>query len=341
MAFYSPFSADLAVDLGTANTLIHMKGKGIVLNEPSIVAFDRNTKKIVAIGNEAREMLGRTHRDIRTIRPMKDGVIADFEIAEGMLREFIKKIHVNWIPSRRIVVCVPSGVTEVEKRAVRDSCEHAGAKEVHLIAEPMAAAIGIGLDVDAPVGNMVVDIGGGTTEIAVIALSGIVNEESIRIAGDEMNSAIIQFFKKNHNILIGERTAEAIKCEVGSAMPFKEEITIHVKGRDLVNGIPKTTEASSEEIRESLNESVQAIVNAVKLTLERTPPELSSDILDRGIMLSGGGALLKGLDERLRLETNLPVHVAEDPLTAVVRGTGKVLENLNQYLKVVLKSRRY
>ena len=341
MGVFDFFSADIAIDLGTANTLVWMKGKGIVLNEPSIVAFDRNTKKIVAIGNEAREMLGRTHRDIRTIRPMRDGVIADFEIAEGMLREFIKKIHSAWMPSRRIVICVPSGVTEVEKRAVRDSAEHAGAKEVHLIAEPMAAAIGIGLDVEAPVGNMVVDIGGGTTEIAVIALSGIVNEESIRIAGDEMNSAIIQFFKKNHNILIGERTAEAIKCEVGSVMPMKEEVTIQVKGRDLVNCIPKTTEASSVEIREALSECVQAIVNGVKMTLERTPPELASDILDRGIMLSGGGALLKGLDERLRLETNLPVHVAEDPLTAVARGTGKVMENLEKYQKVMLTSRRY
>jgi len=335
------FSADIAIDLGTANTLIYMKGKGIVLNEPSIVAFDRNTKKIVAIGNEAREMLGRTHRDIRTIRPMRDGVIADFEIAEGMLREFIKKIHSSWMPSRRIVVCVPSGVTEVEKRAVRDSAEHAGAKEVHLIAEPMAAAIGIGLDVEAPVGNMIVDIGGGTTEIAVIALSGIVNEESIRIAGDELNNSIIQFFKKNHNILIGERTAEAIKCEVGSVMPMKEEVTIQVKGRDLVNGIPKTTEASSVEIREALNENISSIIDGVKMTLERTPPELASDILDRGIMLTGGGALIKGLDERLRLETNLPVHVAEDPLTAVVRGTGRVLENLEKYQKVLLTSRRY
>jgi len=341
MGFFSFFSADLAIDLGTANTLIYMKGKGIVLNEPSIVAFDRNTKRIVALGNEAREMLGRTHRDIRTIRPMRDGVIADFEIAEGMLREFIKKIHTSWLPSRRIVICVPSGVTEVEKRAVRDSAEHAGAKEVHLIAEPMAAAIGIGLDVDAPIGNMVVDIGGGTTEITVIALSGIVTGESIRIAGDEMNSVIIQFFKKNHNILIGERTAEAIKCEVGSAMPLKEEITIQVKGKDLVNGIPKITEASSVEIREALNEPVQAIVDAVKITLERTPPELAADIHDRGIMLSGGGALLKQIDERIKLETGLPVHVAEDPLTAVVRGTGKVLENLNHYSKVLLKSQRY
>jgi len=335
------FSADLAIDLGTANTLIYLRGKGIVLNEPSIVAFDRTNKKIVAIGKEAQQMLGRTHRDIRTIRPMKDGVIADFEIAEGMIREFIRKIHASWLPSRRIVVCVPSGVTEVEKRAVRDAAEHSGAKEVHLVAEPMAAAIGVGLDVEAPVGNMIVDIGGGTTEIAVIALSGIVNEESVRVAGDEMNTAIIQFFKKNHNILVGERTAEAIKCEVGSAMPLKEEVSIRVKGRDLVNGIPKTTEASSVEIREALSEPIAQIVEAVKLTLERTPPELSADILDRGVMLSGGGALLKGIDERLRLETSLPVHVAEDPLTAVVRGTGKILENISRYQNVLIKSRRY
>ncbi|HQJ74514.1 MAG TPA: rod shape-determining protein [Bacteroidota bacterium] len=341
MGLFSLFSADIAVDLGTANTLMYMVGKGIVLNEPSIVAFDKNTKKIVAIGNEAREMIGRTHRDIKTIRPMKDGVIADFEIAEGMLRAFIKKVHSNWLPSRRIIIGVPSGITEVEKRAVRDSAEHAGAKEVHLITEPMAAAIGIGLDVNAPVGNMVFDIGGGTTEIAVIALSGIVNEESIRIAGDEMDNAIIQFFKKNYNILIGERTAEAIKCEVGSAMPLDEEIIIQVKGRDLVAGIPKTSEVSSVEIREALSEPVNAIVDAVKLSLERTPPELSADILDRGIMLTGGGALLKGLDERLRLETSLPVHVAEDPLTAVVRGVGKVLERMDEYSQVLIKSRKY
>jgi len=341
MGFFSLVTPDLAIDLGTANTLIALKGKGVVLNEPSIVAFDRNTKKIVAIGNEAREMLGRTHQEIRTIRPLRDGVIADFEIAEGMLREFIKKINAGWLPSRRIVISVPSGVTEVEKRAVRDSAEHAGAKEVHLIAEPMAAAIGIGLDVDAPVGNMVVDIGGGTTEIAVIALSGTVHVESIRVAGDEMNNAIIQFFKKNHNLLIGERTAEMIKCEVGSAMPLAEEITIEVKGRDLINGIPKTTETTSVEIREAVNEPVRQIVDTIKLTLERTPPELAADILDRGIMLSGGGALLKNLDERIRLETSLPVHVAEDPLTAVVRGAQKVLENLNHYSKVLLKSKRY
>ena len=341
MAYFGLFSSDIAVDLGTANTLIWMRGKGIVLNEPSIVAFDRVSKRIVSVGREAQAMLGRTHRDIRTIRPMRDGVIADFEIAEGMLRAFIKKIQPNWMPSKRIVVAVPTGITEVEKRAVRDSAEHAGAKEVHLIAEPMAAAIGIGLDVDAPVGNMIIDIGGGTTEIAVISLNGIVAEESIRVAGDEMNNAIIQFFKKNYNILIGELTGELIKCEVGSAMPLEQEITIEVKGRDLVTGMPKMAEVSSFEIRDALAEPVNALVEAVRVLLERTPPELARDIFDRGIMLSGGGALLKGLAERLRMETNLPVHVADDPLTAVVRGVGKVLEDLEKYNGVLIKSRRY
>ncbi|MFZ1517375.1 MAG: rod shape-determining protein [Ignavibacteriaceae bacterium] len=342
MGIFDFFSNDIAIDLGTANTLIHVKGKGIVLNEPSIVAFDKNSKRIIALGNKAKEMQGREHKEIKVTRPMRDGVIADFEIAEGMIRAFIKRVHGGSVmASRRVIVAVPSGVTEVEKRAVRDSAEHAGAKEVHLIAEPMAAAIGIGIDVEAPVGNMIIDIGGGTTEIAVIALSGIVNEESIRIAGDEMNYAIMQFFKKNHNILIGERTAEAIKCEVGSAVPLKEEITIQVKGRDLVGGIPKTTEVSSVEIREALNEAVVQIVDAVRQTLERTPPELSADILDRGVMITGGGALLKGLDERIRMETNLPVHVAEDPLTAVVRGAGKVIDNLNHYSKVLIRNRRY
>lgn len=341
MSIFNFFTNDVAIDLGTANTLIYIKGKGIVLNEPSIVAFDRKTKKIIALGNEAKAMQGREHREIRVSRPMRDGVIADFEIAEGMIRAFIKKVNKGFLSGLRIVVAVPSGVTEVEKRAVRDSAEHAGAKEVHLIAEPMAAAIGIGLDVDAPAGNMIVDIGGGTTEIAVIALSGIVNEESIRIAGDEMNNAIMQYFKKNFNLLIGERTAEDIKCKVGSALPLKEEITIKVKGRDLVGGIPKTAEVSSVEIRDALNENISQIVEAVKRTLERTPPELSADILDRGVMLSGGGALLKGLDERIRIETNLPVHVAEDPLTAVVRGTGKAVENLNHYSKVFIRKRNY
>ncbi|GIK23162.1 MAG: rod shape-determining protein [Ignavibacteriota bacterium] len=342
MGIFDLFSNDIAIDLGTANTLIYVKGKGIVLNEPSIVAFDKNSKRIIALGNKAKEMQGREHKEIKVTRPMRDGVIADFEIAEGMIRAFIKRVRGgSAMASRRVIVAVPSGVTEVEKRAVRDSAEHAGAKEVHLMAEPMAAAIGIGIDVEAPVGNMIIDVGGGTTEIAVIALSGIVNEESIRVAGDEMNYAIMQFFKKNHNILIGERTAEAIKCEVGSAVPLKEEITIQVKGRDLVGGIPKTTEVSSVEIREALNESVVQIVDAVRQTLERTPPELSADILDRGVMITGGGALLKGLDERIRMETNLPVHIAEDPLTAVVRGAGKVIDNLTQFSKVLIRNRRY
>lgn len=341
MGIFDFFATDIAIDLGTANTLIYIKGKGIVLNEPSIVSFDRNTKKIIALGNEAKAMQGREHREIRVSRPMRDGVIADFEIAEGMIKAFIKKVSSSGFASRRIVVAVPSGVTEVEKRAVRDSSEHAGAKEVHLIAEPMAAAIGIGIEVEAPVGNMIIDIGGGTTEIAVIALSGIVNEESIRIAGDEMNNAIMQFFKKNYNLLIGERTAESIKCEVGSAVPLKEEITIQVKGRDLVGGIPKTAEVSSVEIREALNENIVQIVEAVKRNLERTPPELSADILDRGVLITGGGALLKGLDERIRMETNLPVHVADDPLTAVVRGAGKALENMNKYSKVFIRKRSY
>lgn len=341
MGIFDLFSTDVAIDLGTANTLIHVKGKGIVLNEPSIVAYDRNTKKIIALGNKAKEMQGREHREIRVSRPMRDGVIADFEIAEGMLRAFIKRVNSSGFSSRRIIIAVPSGVTEVEKRAVRDSAEHAGAKEVHLIAEPMAAAIGIGIEVEDAVGSMIIDIGGGTTEIAVIALSGIVNEESIRIAGDEMNNAIMQFFKKNYNLLIGERTAEAIKCEVGSAVPLKEEVTIQVKGRDLVGGIPKTAEVSSVEIREALNENISQIVEAVKQTLERTPPELSADILDRGVMITGGGALLKGLDERIRMETNLPVHVAEDPLTAVVRGAGKALDNMNKYSKVFIRKRNY
>lgn len=338
---FSFFSNDVAIDLGTANTLVWMKGKGIVLNEPSIVAFDRTTKNIIAVGHEASAMVGKTHKDIRTIRPLKDGVIADFEIAEGMLRAFIRKVSQSWQPVRRVVICVPSGITEVEKRAVRDSAEHAGAKEVYLLAEPMAAAIGVGLDVHEPVGNMIVDIGGGTTEIAVIALSGIVSDESIRVAGDEMTDAIIQYFKRRHNMLIGERTAEVIKHEVGSAFPVEDDLIIEVKGRDLLEGIPRMIEVSSADIREALESSVQLIIEAIMNLLERTPPELSADIFDRGIILTGGGALLKGLDERIARETRLPVHVADDPLTAVVRGSGKVLENLPEYSSVLLKSKRY
>ncbi len=272
---------------------------------------------------------------------MRDGAIADFEIAEAMLRAFIRKISIAWQPARRVVVCVPSGITEVEKRAVRDSCEHAGAKEVHLIAEPMASAIGIGLNVHEPIGNMIVDIGGGTTEIAVIALSGIVSDESIKTAGDEMTSAITNYFRRHHNILIGDRTAEMIKCSVGSAVPLKDEMQIEVKGRDLLSGVPRMIEVSSADIRGALSESVHEIVNAVLRLLERTPPEIASDIFDRGIMLSGGGALLKGLDERIRQETKLPVHIAEDPLTTVVRGTGRVLEDLSDFRSVLIKSTRY
>jgi rod shape-determining protein MreB len=341
MARFGLFANDVGIDLGTANTLIWQKGRGIVLNEPSIVAFDRTTKNIVAIGHEAQAMVGRTHREIRTIRPLKDGVIADFEIAEGMLRAFIRKLSNSWAPARRMVVCVPSGITEVEKRAVRDSAEHAGAKEVHLIAEPMAAAIGVGLEVDKPEGNMIVDIGGGTTEIAVISLNGIVVDESIRIAGDELTNAVVQWFKRNHNILIGERTAEIIKCGVGSAVPLREELEIEVKGRDMVTGIPKSIVVSSENIREALTEPITQIVDAVLNLLEKTPPELSGDIIGHGIVLTGGGALLKGLDELLRHETSLPVTVAEDPLTAVVRGTGRVLEDLTSYSAVLIKSKRY
>lgn len=343
MNFFRIFSLsnDIAIDLGTSNTLIWLKGKGIVLNEPSVVAYDRISKRIIAIGAEAKKMIGKTHRDIRTMRPLRDGVIADFEIAEGMLRAFIRKVSPTWQPARRVVICVPSGITEVEKRAVRDSAEHAGAKEVHLIAEPMAAAIGIGLDVTESAGNLIVDIGGGTTEIAVISLSGIVVMESLRIAGDEMTSAIMHFFKKKYNLLIGEQTAEDIKCKIGSAVPLQEEIEIEVKGRDVLSGVPKKVHTTSIDVRAALEESVRTIVDSIRSLLEKTPPELAADIYDRGIWLTGGGALLKGLDERIRIDTDLPVHVADDPLTAVVRGTGKVLERLYEFSNVLLKSQRY
>jgi rod shape-determining protein MreB len=341
MSLFSLMSNDIGIDLGTANTLVFVRGQGIVLNEPSVVAVESHSKKVLAIGKKAKDMLGRTPGEIEAIRPLKDGVIADFEITEKLLSDFIKRVVKHrYLIKPRIVVCVPSGITEVEKRAVRDSAENAGAREVYLIAEPMAAAIGVGLPVDQPSGCMVIDVGGGTSEIAVIALNGIVNNTSIRIAGDELDEGILSYLKKNFNLLIGERTAEQIKMKIGSAYPLDEEETIEIKGRDLVAGIPRTMTLSSVQVREALTEPIDAIVEAVRQALEKTPPELAADILDRGIILTGGGALLAGLDRRLRQETNLSVFVAEDPLTCVVRGTGKVLENFSKYEKVLTKSVR-
>ena len=333
--FINWISGDIAIDLGTANTLIWLKGKGIVINEPSIVTRSVHDDKIVAVGNEAKAMLGRTHRDLETIRPLQDGVIADFKMTDGMLQGFIRKINLNRMSRPRMVICVPSGVTEVERRAVKDSGERANAREVYLIEEPVAAAIGIGRDISQPIGNIIVDIGGGTTEIAVISLNGVVTKETIRIAGDEMDEAILQWFRNEHKLAIGLGMSESIKKSVGSAMQMATE-TISVKGRDLVSGIPKTIEVSSDEIRQALKDPVNAIVEAVKRCLEQTPPELAADILERGIILTGGGSLLKGTDQIIRERTNVPVNVAEDPLLSVVKGTGMVLENLKRYEAVLL-----
>ncbi|MFA4948574.1 MAG: rod shape-determining protein [Candidatus Krumholzibacteriia bacterium] len=336
------FSNDIAIDLGTANTLVYVKGNGIVLNEPSVVAVDQKTKKVYAVGAEAKAMLGKTPAHIVAIRPLKDGVIADFEITEVMLREFIKKAQKKRFFIRpRIVIAVPSGITEVERRAVTDSAQNAGAREVYLIAEPVAAAIGVGLPVDKPSGNMVIDIGGGTTEIAVIALNGIVTEMSIRVAGDEMDEAIVLHIKKAYNLLIGDQTAEHVKMMIGSATKLKKEEEMEIKGRDLVSGIPKTLKISSVEVREALAEPVSQIVAAVKTALEQTPPELAADIVDRGIVMTGGSSLLRGLDTLLKEETNLPINVVEDPLTCVVLGCGKVLSNLHQYERIIMKSSRF
>jgi rod shape-determining protein MreB len=330
------FSKDVAIDLGTANTLVYIRGEGIVLNEPSIVVVDSDTNEVREIGYEALQMHERTHQDIETIWPLRDGVIADFRVAEEMIQGLLRKVRSSWLTSiRSMVVCVPSGITEVEKRAVRDSAEHAGARKVNLVSEPMAAAIGIGLDIHEPVGNMVVDIGGGTTEIAVIALSGIVLDESLRVGGAELDEAIVQYFKRNHNLLIGSRTAERIKCEVGSAVELDTELELSVKGRDLVSGVPKVRTISSVNVREALDDNLEQISAAVLRTLERTPPELGADVLERGIMMTGGGALLQGIDQMLRNRVELPVYVAEDPLKAVVRGTGEVLENLEEYKRVL------
>ena len=328
-------SGDIAIDLGTANTLIWLKGKGVVINEPSIVARTIHDDNIVAVGDEAKAMLGRTHRDLETIRPLQDGVIADFKMTDGMLQGFINKINFSRMARPRMVICVPSGVTEVERRAVRDSGERANARQVYLIEEPVAAAIGIGLDISKPVGSIIIDIGGGTTEIAVIALNGVVTKEAIRVAGDEMDTAIIQWFRNEHKLEVGPSTAESIKKSVGSAMRVKTEM-IAVKGRDLVSGIPKTIEVSSDEIRQALKDPINAIVEAVKRALERTPPELSSDILDQGIIMTGGGSMLKGIDQLIREQTSVPVNIAEDPLLSVVRGTGKVLEDVKKYESVLI-----
>jgi rod shape-determining protein MreB len=334
------FSNDLAIDLGTANTLVYVKGKGIVLSEPSVVAVrknDRDRSRVLAVGRDAKMMLGRTPGNIVAIRPMKDGVIADFEITEAMLRHFIRKVHNRRSLIRpRIIICVPSGITPVEKRAVRESAESAGAREVYLIEEPMAAAIGAGLPITEPICNMVVDIGGGTSEVAVISLAGIVYSKSVRVGGDKMDEAILQYVKRTYNLLIGERTSEIIKTTIGNAYPGSEMESMDVKGRDLVTGIPKIINVNSDEVRQAIQEQIESIVAAVKTALEQTPPELAADIVDRGIYLTGGGALLKNLDILLHQETGLPIKIADDPLSTVVMGCGKALDNLNILKEVMV-----
>ncbi|WP_193214885.1 rod shape-determining protein [Luteolibacter marinus] len=339
--FGSWFSNDIGIDLGTANTLVNVKDQGIVLREPSVVAVKAGTNEVLAVGDDAKRMLGRTPGNIVAIRPLKDGVIADFEVTEAMLRHFIRKANNNRRRNNpRVVIAVPSGITEVERRAVSESAEQAGAREVHIVEEPMAAAIGVGLPVMDASGNMIVDIGGGTTEVALISLGGIVFARSVRTAGDELDEAIVSYMKRAYNLMIGERTAEDIKIRLGSAAPLAKEITMDVKGRDLVAGLPKTITITSQEIREAMADPLTTIVDAVRTTLERCPPELAADLVDRGIVLAGGGALLRGLDRLLREETGLPVHVAEDPLSAVAEGTGKMLQEI-EVLKRVTTSSHY
>ncbi len=336
--FWDLFSNDLAIDLGTANTLVYVKKQGIVLREPSVVAINNTTKEVQAVGAEAKQMLGRAPGNIVAIRPMKDGVIAHFEVTEKMISHFIRKVNNDrkTLVKPRVVIAVPSGITQVEKRAVRDSATNAGAREVYLVEEPMAAAIGVDLPIQEPTGNMIVDIGGGTTEVAIISMSGIVYSKSARIAGDEMDEALVNYIKRKYNLLIGERTAEEVKIKIGSAYPLEKPITMEVKGRDLVAGIPKTLVINDEEVREALAETFSTIVEAVKISLERTPPELAADIVDKGVVVAGGGSLIKGLDILLREATGLPITLAEDPLSAVALGVGKVIEDENLLRKVTL-----
>ncbi len=331
-------SKDLGIDLGTANTLIYVKGEGIVLREPSVVAINSDTKKVLAVGTEAKEMIGRTPGNIVAIRPLKDGVIADFDVTQTMLKKFIEKVsHKGSFTSPRIVVCYPSGITEVEKRAIDEATKQAGARDVLLLEEPMAAAIGSGLPVNEPTGSMIVDIGGGTTEVAIISLGGIVTAKSLRVAGDDFDQAIISYIKKEYSLMVGERTAEKVKLELGSAYDLGEENTMEIRGRDLITGLPKVVLIKESEIREALREPVNAIIEAIKTTLEKTPPELASDIIDKGITLAGGGAMLRGLDKLITAETHMPVHIAESPLDCVALGAGKALDTLE---KVVSKPKR-
>ncbi|MBV4440681.1 rod shape-determining protein [Clostridium tyrobutyricum] len=330
MGFFG-ISRDMGIDLGTANTLIYVKGKGIVLREPSVVAINTNSKKVMAVGNEAKDMIGRTPGNIVAIRPLKDGVIADFDVTHTMLRKFIEKVSPkSAFTSPRIFVCFPSGVTEVEKRAIEEATKHAGARDVLLMEEPMAAAIGAGLPVNEPTGSMIVDIGGGTTEVAIISLGGIVTSKSLRIAGDELDEAIINYIKKEYNLMIGERTAENVKIQLGSAYDTGENESMEIRGRDLITGLPKLISIDEEEIREALKEPVAAIIDSIKTTLEKTPPELASDIMDKGIMVAGGGAMLRGLEQLINLETHIPVHTAETPLDCVALGAGKALDTIDK-----------
>src|SRR3989338_6523254 len=332
--------SDMGIDLGTATTLVYVKGEGIVLCEPSVVAIEKSTNRVLAVGAEAKRMLGRTPGDISAIRPMKDGEIADFEVTEAMLRYFIRKAqHRRVLAKPRMVIAIPSGISEVEKRAVRESAERAGAGSIYLIEEPKAAAIGVGLPINEPIGNMIIDIGGGTTEIAVISLGGMVFSRSIRIGGDEMDQTITEYLKKTYNLMIRERTAEDIKIKIGSGYPLEEELSMEIRGRDLVAGLPKAIKITSEEIRDALQDPIQAILESVKIVLERTPPELAADLIEHGIMMAGGGSLLRGLDRLISEETGLPVHVADDPLIAVAMGTGKVLDEISYFKRLTIPTK--